>query len=147
MKLRLKKLYIKRFIKNLLPNCKIIFDKESYIINNEIPTISVALQKQLFDEDFNEFTRQEFGISINYLLISILHEIGHYFTRDYFNQIHKEITMTNLYSEYENNRITLQELNQIYWRLPLEKNATEWGLNFYKNNKKLCEDFLKKMQY
>ncbi len=66
--------------------------------------------------------------------LSFLHELGHFMTWD-------QIPVSDLMMYYfaiedldDDNEISNHERNLIYFNLPVEKIATEWAINFIKNN-------------
>ena len=93
------------------------------------------------DEYFDKwYQKQDFYTPINYTLICILHEIGHIMTKDddLLEQGYKLNKMYNFMYEMES--ITEEELNFAYFDIPSELLATKWGVQFYKDNRELCNE-------
>lgn len=148
LKARLKKLYIKRFIEELVPDVKVVFTSESwYYKDDELDKaiISINLDSEDTDKLFNEFTNKAFNIEINYLLASILHEVGHYYTFNDFDKFTKEMVLNIAETELYNGKLSLKDVQYIYFNTTLEYNATKWAMDYYKANEKKCKDFLRKM--
>ena len=83
---------------------------------------------------------------ISYNLISILHEIGHIKTYNKIKSKQREV-MYGIYSFLNEMQIvTTETLNQKYFEIPDEKDATNWGLRFYVNNKSKCDKLVKDLQ-
>ena len=87
---------------------------------------------------FLEFVKNRFGIEPQSFIISILHEVGHYRANDEIEGAIFDFCMT------EKNRISAEmqtadevrskELEFEYFNLPDEIMATQWAVNYIKNN-------------
>lgn len=76
---------------------------------------------------------------------TLLHEIGHHFTIDYCEEDETEVrTLCAMCSNEEAEKsVYIQDL---YFNLESEWEATEWAIDFVKTNLALCENFLKKIK-
>lgn len=108
--------------------------------DNEIVYLSNKRWTKL-DEYFDEwFKNQKWYIPINYTLICILHEIGHIMTKD-DDLLEEGDKLNSIYTYlFETNVISEKELNMSYFEIPCETVATQWGVQFYKDNRQKCEE-------
>ena len=75
---------------------------------------------------------------INWCILSILHEIGHLMTTTEELEDNRK-TLDGIYSfMFQEGAITETDYFKSYFDIPAERAATEWGINFYKNNVDLC---------
>lgn len=103
---------------------------------------------------FNEFVKERFGYKVkNTFMITVLHELGHHFTLEnvYENdcvydfcmrekeRIEKE--MKKAKTKKEAKKIEFQ-----YFNLPDEIMATEWAVNYARENKKELEEMWEKIK-
>ena len=141
------RMLIEDFIHSINNNVKIKIS-ENKRFECDIPNNIIYLGVKNIDKQeqkmFNKWLKlQPEYIQINKKLISILHEVGHFQT---FNQIlweernEQEEVLTRL---YDLNLLTYEELNFAYWDMPNERKATMWAIDFYKNNKKYCNNLIK----
>lgn len=84
---------------------------------------------------FSDFIKKEFNFSVSDIfLVSLLHEVGHYYTIDDFEEdelLNDELIKDELSNDQQ---ITEEERNFKYFSLPVEYAATEWAINFLKDN-------------
>ena len=86
------------------------------------------------------YKKQDFYTPMNYTLICILHEIGHIMTKD-MDLLEQGFTLNEIYHfMYDMGSITEEELNFAYFDIPSEKLATQWGVQYYIENKQKCEE-------
>ena len=141
------RMLIEDFIHSINNNVKIEIS-ENKRFECDIPNNTIYLGVKNIDKQeqkmFNKWLKlQPEYIQINKKLISILHEVGHFQT---FNQIlweernEQEEVLTRL---YDLDLLTYEELNFAYWDMPNERLATMWAIDFYKNNKKYCNNLIK----
>ncbi len=115
-------------------------------IFDEIIYIGKAYDKRI-DELFENFINKlDNRISnINPFLIEILHEIGHIETWDSDNADIQDLEFALLKEEYslkdENDYENLKKYCELYFKLPLEINATLWGINYALNHLDLMEKY------
>ena len=89
------------------------------------------------DKIWSAFLMQEFNICFNPYVMSILHEIGHIMTYTEDLNTEREIIYFLLQMKYEEDNF--EDFNNEYFKIPMEYSATEWAVNFYKNNIEICE--------
>ena len=78
-------------------------------------------------------------------LISFLHELGHHYTLDELSEdeVNESLdTKRRINNEYTDGRIDLQEE---YFNLPDEAVATNWAIEYIRNNKEKIDEFWSKL--
>lgn len=89
------------------------------------------------DADFCNFVNKEFNCNfapctIELLELSILHEVGHFKTFPLFSDNAKAY---NQLCKYVIDKIPFNSIgNRLYFKLPIEKKATEWAINFIRTH-------------
>lgn len=125
------KLGIYNFIKEVNMDLRVKFQEYDIEcdIYDEIIYIGATFDKQI-DKYFQEFVEQlePKCKNINPFLLSILHEIGHIETWTEEDLEEKHFLYNMLQMNYKDSDI--KEYNNMYFRIPLEQNATEWGINY-----------------
>lgn len=92
------------------------------------------------NEYFMEWFYNKYNIKIDITLISLLHEIGHIMSGFSSERLEERAKLNNLYVFLQSQGIiNVKQMNFNYYEIPEEKSATEWGLNYYINNKEKCE--------
>ncbi len=129
-------LKIKEFIKQINPNFKVHKGKEwsSLWSTGElwIPYFSkIELEG---DKEYLDFVEKEYHFRPNTYIISLLHEIGHLETENQELSDNRAIKYTSLEYAFENKFITREQLFNDYFRIEAEILATNWAINYYKNN-------------
>lgn len=75
-------------------------------------------------------------------VLSFLHEIGHYFTIDDYDDAFDE--KANLVIDFDaDSDEEIVEKNRAYWELPVEKAATDWAIDFYNSHREEMKIFYK----
>lgn len=140
-------------------------DKLNYIVKTIAPEIDVIYEeggKTCFDHDLKavivgtDFQEDDCGfmrhIRYNHnftdtykyslTLWSILHELGHYFTSDNGYVSQEEITEYIICGLIPREIANENEIIQnMYFDIESEWNATEWAINWIKNNTELAKTF------
>lgn len=78
-------------------------------------------------------------------LISFLHELGHHYTLDELSEDEANESWDAKYrisNEYEDGRVDLQEE---YFNLPDEAAATNWAIEYIRNNREKIDEFWSKL--
>ena len=110
--------------------------------------VFVSHKKYDYDTEMfmNWLCKQKEYTPINYLLIAILHEIGHIETYSKANDKQRDI-LYGIYSFLgEMGIMSTEEQNDKYFNIPLERNATMWGLQYYVNHKEQCDKLVKDLE-
>lgn len=119
-------------------------DTYTYIFSKNLVTYRLQ-ENTIEDKLFNQFIFDRFGYEVkNTFMISLLHEVGHHLANDeiegmIFNfcmdeKDRIEKAMKNATTENE-----IKELEYQYFALPDEIMATQWAVNFARNNKLECD--------
>lgn len=139
-----KKQIIKTFIKAINPKIKVDFNTDEFYCEIENKKIGIVLSDECDEVEtiYHNFLLSQFNENFNTFLMSILHEIGHIETYNEDDINEREMLYYFLQLDYTHDKF--EEYNIKYFSIPAELNATTWGVNFYRNNKKLCKNFLKK---
>ena len=130
------KLGIYRFIKEINPELLVKFQKYDLECDvfDEIIYIGESYDKRT-DKYFENFVNQlnpECN-KINPFLLSLLHEIGHIETYTEEDMDNKDTIYAILKMQYDEEEFSDEKLEEYcdkYFRIPLEQNATEWGINY-----------------
>ena len=78
-------------------------------------------------------------------MMSLLHEVGHYFTYHDFSRMeietaHEAKNTIGEMLEADNS----DEIYSLYFDLKIEKVATAWAVDYYKSNRERCDSFYSK---
>ena len=92
------------------------------------------------EELIQNFVQEKFNILMDPFLIGILHEVGHIMTYDEQKNDERSILYSLLAMGY--NKEHYEEYSNMYFSIPAEFEATKWAVNYYTNNKNLCDNFL-----
>ena len=78
-------------------------------------------------------------------MISLLHEVGHFYTLHTFSKMRLETAHEAKKLIEEALKIDdCDEIYSLYFDLSIEKVATAWAVDYYRENMKRCEDFYSK---
>ena len=140
------KLGIYNFIKEVNSNYNIKFqeyDLECDIFD-EIIYVGKSYDKRN-DKYFENFVNKlnPECHKINPFLISLLHEIGHIETYTEEDKEEKDLLYSLLKVKYneELDDKKLEEYNNMYFKIPLEQNATEWAIDYALSHLDLMEKY------
>lgn len=96
-------------------------------------TIRFTLNDSFYeDEDWRQFLAEKFGFTLtayNWFTMSILHELGHHYTIEYFDSEEWNEMCDELDSN-DSHAINFNHFNQVN-----ELMATEWAIEYYRQNK------------
>ena len=97
---------------------------------------------------FKEYIKNTFNFDApNIFMISLLHEIGHAETLDtvstkQLKADHKaKEALTQALDAMSNDDPNYDKVFSTYFDLTIEKIATQWAVDYYKANRKKCDDF------
>lgn len=142
----MKKIIIWLFIKSINPRLKVVFTDEESSFEWSTDTIYLNLNENC--HGFLRHLRTEHHINdywrINKVIWQVLHEIGHYYTLDFIEEDDDEIferAVCNLIDKdtAENN----VKIQNIYFNLEKEWQATEWAIRYVKQHFVKCKFFNK----
>ena len=131
------KLGIYNFIKEVNPDYAVKFQKYDLEcdIFDETIYVGESYDKRT-DRYFANFVNQlnPECSKVNSFLLSLLHEIGHIETYTEEDEDDKDMKYAILEMQYNDEEELsderLEEYCDMYFRIPLEQNATEWGIDY-----------------
>ena len=100
------------------------------------------------DSSFNEFVKKEYPeITADIFLWSLLHEIGHHETCDFWSES-EQLHFDKLKDELEKENTDKDYLTSCieYYHIPDEYEATKWAANYILNNEDYLKDFWERLQ-
>lgn len=135
---------VKQFVK-IIDNSIKVKKGKALECDIENKTIYISFKSDPVDiKTFLDFVKElNPKCKYNDIILGILHEIGHIYTYDKLNEKHWEEDNELLSALYKQNLISATDFNKIYVRLPLEKNATQWAIDFAMLNKKIMDKYSK----
>lgn len=122
-----------------------------FCYNNIEETVDYALTETVVDEWFNEFVADTFGYIVEYtFIISLLHEIGHYYTYDnlsdkMYYKTRKQKNKIEKRLQKIKNEEEEKELHFKYFGLYDEIIATQWAVDFAKKHPKKIRKMWRKI--
>lgn len=134
--------FIKSFVNNIDSAIQIEFDK-NFCVNIDEKIVYVECYEHEKNNLIQDFVEENFNIIIDPFLIGLLHEIGHIFTFDILLDEERTIQYLLLQLLYEEDEFKTYSYK--YFSLPAEYKATEWAVNYYKQHKELCDNFLNEL--
>ena len=110
---------------------------QNFWVSKSHKKIAYSLQCDKCDKDFCSFVKKNWKYdfqpaTIDLMILSILHEVGHLKTFKYFSDTN---TMWNMICKIGIDKLPkplYHVANKLYFNLPLEKAATAWAIWFYK---------------
>ena len=91
---------------------------------------------------FMRFLAYEYGeYNFDPLVIGILHEVGHIMMYDEDLDKAREIAVLRMRLNFDPAIDSLIDYNFNYFRIPAELDATNWAVDFYRNNRTKCDEF------
>lgn len=126
--------------------CDSDFDSDFFYDSEEQRVYFSIIVSERSDRLFKEYIEKEFHFNVtNIFMISLLHEVGHFFTLKNFSKkkiraAHEEKDIIAEALEMDNSN---DEIYSLYFNLDIEKAATAWAVKYYKEHTKRCEDFYK----
>lgn len=143
----IKRIGIKKFVREIDKDIKVKFQKFDMEcdVYEDIIYIGETYDKRT-DEYFMNFVkkiRPECNVPV--FLLSLLHEIGHIMTYDEDEMDNKDMIYGLLKMQFDESKqddAALQKYDEMYFNIPLERNATEWGIDFAMNNPELIKKYM-----
>ena len=142
----IKRFYVKQMVKQIDKSIKVKFGKclqcepteNTIYVNNKTDIIDIVT--------FRDYVKElNSKCKFNTLLLGILHEIGHIYTYEEQNEEDYNRDTKLLSLLFQENKLTEEQVNYFYLRLPLEANATKWAIDFAMQNKKFCKYYQNKI--
>lgn len=139
----IQRLGVRAFIKEVSKDVKVKFQKWDMECDVDEETVYIGkIHDKNTDKYFLNFLKEIAPGAENYniFLMSILHEIGHIMTWDEDDANNKDILYGALRVMYQENKND-EEYNNMYFRIPLEYNATMWGIEFAQTHQELMKKY------
>ena len=133
---------IQQFIQeNIDEYIEVSSDCECFECDIEEEVIYIPTKANKEDTDmFMHFIEQEYKeYELNPIVMGILHEVGHIIMYDEDLDKAREIATLRMRLNFNNSNISLEEYNFNYFKIPAELNATNWAIDFYRNNREKCD--------
>jgi hypothetical protein len=140
----IKKIGCRNFVKEIDKNIKVKFQKYDMQcdVDDEIVYIGKSYNIDT-DRYFMDYVKElSPKCKTPMFLLSILHEIGHIMTWTDDNADLKETQFALLEMGYQEGEIDLEECCNMYFRIPLESNATIWAIEFAEDHPDLIKKYL-----
>lgn len=134
---------VRQFVNTIDADIEVVYGDDFYVDIPEKQVTYTFLSCPETDELFDSFVKDTFQEDINIFLISLLHEIGH--VKTYSEEIHQERAFLYFALQMSYNPEQEDEYNEAYFNIPSEYNATEWGVNYYRENKEKCDEFIRQL--
>ena len=138
----IRRIGIKQFIKEIDKDIKVKFQKYDMEcdIFEEIVYIGKPYDKEN-DRRFGEFVKElNPACDAPVFLLSILHEVGHIMTYEEDALEEKDFLYAAIDLKLQSGEDE-EECVKEYFRIPLEKAATEWAIDFAMSNPQLIEKY------
>lgn len=87
---------------------------------------------------------KRFRDSFSLLVLTFLHEVGHFYTIEDFDDEYEETARAKVSLAVDLDVDTFEEIvekNFAYWELPIEKAATDWAIDFYNDHEEELKNF------
>lgn len=137
---------ITNFIHSILPDVEVIYEENEFWVDIENEVINIGINPDpLGNKLIQEFVLNEFGVSMDPLLIGVLHEVYHIITYD--EEISKKDRILCKLFTMNYNPTRVREYSLMYFNLPSEYKATEGAVNYYLTHKEYCDEFLRSLNY
>lgn len=95
-----------------------------------------------FDRLYSKFIEEKFGVVVPVFLISLLHEVGHYFTNDYWTNTEQRYFAKQ--KELLNPEDDIDTL--VYFQILDEYYATKWAIEYIQEHPQEIEEFWNKVR-
>ncbi len=122
-----------------------------YSMSHHVIEYALAVTEKEDKFFMDNFHRLAPDIKCDTFLISFLHELGHHMTMPHLSpeDLHCQKIVGELQDELDEEGITEEkerEIHQKYYNLPIEKVATEWAINYMRENTEKIAHFWKGFQ-
>lgn len=135
---------IKNFIREVNPDVVVEFEEYDLSCNifDEIVYVGKTYDKRT-DGYFNNFihTIEPKTAKFNPFLISLLHELGHIETWNEEDADNKDVVYNLLQINADKGEQSLETYCNLYFRIPLEFNATLWGIDYALEHQELMKKY------
>lgn len=106
----------------------------AYLTENEVVQFPVFMTERV-DNIFAEWLKDTFNFDVpNMFIFSLLHEVGHHYTIDDFDDKDFEKDEKRKAKISENLEKDYKKYSRKYFALPIEYSANEWAVNYFIEN-------------
>lgn len=131
---------IRDFIKSINSDIQVHFSYEDFYCDINKKEVNIPWKERYSAATMvDEFIKNTFGVIVNSFLMGILHEVGHIQTYDKEEIEERDTIYGMLQMMYDGDAASF---NEIYFSIPAEFKATEWGVNYYLSNKNACDNLI-----
>lgn len=131
---------IRDFIKSINSDIQVHFSDEDFYCDINKDEVNIPWKEECSAAAMIDgFIEDTFEVTINSFLMGMLHEIGHIQTYNKEEMEERDIIYGMLQMMYDGDATSF---NEIYFSIPAEFKATEWGVNYYLNNKDICDNLI-----
>ena len=141
-------LKIKKFVESINPRYIVHFSNcwSSAWWEEEI-WVPINRKKQLDgDKEYLDFIESKYHFRPNTYIISLLHEIGHLQTETEDLSNARAVEYYALETAFDDYAITKEEYYNQYFQIEAEILATNWAVNYYKNNSEIINKLIKDLK-
>ena len=131
----IKKHYLRKFIREIDEDFKLSFGDAFEVDIPEEEIFATFNKDEEIDKIFLKFLKKEFNIEMDMFLISLLHEVGHIMTYDDDMNDDRSVVYGLLKVQFDEGKANIEEYNDMYFHIPAEFEATDWGVKYYLENK------------
>lgn len=137
---------VQRFIDTINENISVEFDSDFYYDNDLETVFYTIVISERADRLFKQFVLDTFNYEVkNVFLLSLLHEVGHYFT--YYQFSSEELKKYRQKKKrIQKDKIVSDKNFYEYFALPNEEAATAWAVEYLRDHEKECANWWKKIQ-
>ena len=141
-------LKIKKFVESINPKYTVHFSNYwSSAWWEDTVWIPINRKKELAgDKEYLDFIEDRYHFRPNTYIISLLHEIGHLETENGTISEGRAIKYYALEYAFNNYDITKEEYYNQYFQIEAEILATDWAVNYYKNNSEIINKLIKDLK-
>lgn len=141
----LKKDLIRKFVKRIDKDFKVSFgDTFEVDIPEEHVYVTFDHAEEL-DKMYDDFLYEQFGKRYNVFLMSLLHEVGHIMTYEDELEDDRALRYGLLKMVFDEGKSDVAEYNHHYFLIPMEFEATAWGVEYYESHKEECDELIRKL--
>lgn len=137
-----KKKIVREFINSICPEMRVRFKRNSNYYESSNNTIYIDL-KDTNDGGFMRHLRAvhdyDYAYCFSLLMWTILHELGHYFTQDKYEDSDEDLVTREVCALVPREVSDADpKIQDIYFNLKTEWVATEWAIEFVKSHLSFC---------
>lgn len=138
---------IKKLIKSINKNIKVVFHKGQLECDTINKIVYVGSKNSdIVDRLFSDFVKENCSeCKYNAFLMGILHEVGHIMTWNEELDKDRDEQYLLMKVAYKLGLYDADTLNKEYFKIPLELNATKWGIEYAMSHRRKMNKLDKKI--